>query len=106
MKAISQFVVKVADLLEAEGRAFGAVLRAEAHRAHNAATNMAMAATFLVIAAPLVIAGLGLIGAGLMWWLEPMWGRALAAAVTGCALLAFGAASIWCFGLAVRRTGS
>ena len=33
MKAISQFVVKVADLLEAEGRAFGAVLRAEAHRA-------------------------------------------------------------------------
>ncbi|MFN0010628.1 MAG: hypothetical protein ACKVS8_03185 [Phycisphaerales bacterium] len=103
MKAISQFVVQVFDLIEAEGGALLTVVRGEARRAHTAATNMAMGVAFLLISIPLAVAGLCLAAAGLMWWLETLVGRPLAAVLTGFVILGAGAACLYGFTLLTRR---
>ncbi len=104
MKAIAQLVVRVFDLLEAEGRALRAVVRVETRRMHTTATNMAMGATCLLIAVPLCIAGFGLLAAGLLWWLETQFSRPLAAGLTGLVTLGAGGGCILCFrALAARH---
>jgi hypothetical protein len=50
-----------------------------------------MAATYLVVAAPLMVAGVSLLAVGLYWWVEPMWGRAISAGVVGVVLIGAGA---------------
>lgn len=87
MKVISQFVVRAFDLIEAEGRCLRAAIRNEARRAQAVAASLAIALSFLVAAVPLLIAGVGLVAVGLMWWLETEVSRPLAALLTGAALL-------------------
>lgn len=90
MKAISQFVIHVVDLLEAEGSALRAAVRVEARRAQTSVTNMAAGAAFLLVSVPLLVGGFWLVAAGLMWWLETQVSRPLAACLTGLAVLAVG----------------
>ena len=96
MKEISQFVVRVFDLVEAEGRTLLAVGREEARQAQGAVKSLAMGATCLLISIPLFVAGFSLLAIGLMWWLETLVTRPLAAALTGLVVLAF--ASAWLVG--------
>ena len=103
MKAIAQLVVRLFDLLEAEGRSLRAVVRVETRRMHATATNMAIGAAFLLIAVPLCVAGFGLLAAGLLWWLETQFGRPLAAAVTGLVMLAAGGGCVLGFRLLASR---
>ena len=94
VKAISEFIVHVFDLIEAEGRGLLKVVRGEAHRARAIFANLATGVAVLLISIPLIVAGLGLAAAGLMWWLEGLVGRPLAAGLTGLAVLGVG---IGCF---------
>lgn len=95
MKAISQFVVSVFDLIEAEGRSFRAVARAEARSAYAALVEAAMALTFVLVSVPLFVAGACLLAAGLMWWLETQVSRPAAAAITGVVVLALAASCLF-----------
>ncbi len=83
MKAISHFVVRVFDLIEAEGRSLLTVARGEAQRAQATVASMAMAAAFLFVAVLLCVGGCWLLGSGLMWWLETQVSRPAAACLTG-----------------------
>lgn len=87
MKVVSQFVISIFDLIEAEGRALRTVARTEARQAHSALVNLAMGVTFLFVAVPLFVAGAWLLAAGLMWWLETQVSRPLAATITGLVVL-------------------
>lgn len=103
MKAISQFVVQVFDLMEAEGSALLTVVRGEARRVQTTATNMAMGVAFLLVSVPLFVAGFWMLAAGLMWWLETQVSRPLAAGLTGLAILAVGGGCLSCFKLLTAR---
>lgn len=92
MKGISHFVVRVFDLVEAEGRSLLTVARSEAQRARAGAASMALAAAFLFVAMLLFVGGCWLLGSGIMWWLETHVSRPAAACLTGLiALLVSGA---------------
>ena len=97
MTSISQFVVRVFDLVEAEGAALRAVLRGEGQRLQVVACSLAMGAAMLLIAVPIVISGIGLLAAALMWWLESLTSRPLAAAATGVVVLAVGVGFLMTF---------
>lgn len=101
MKEISQLVVRVFDLIEAEGRVLLAVGREEARQVHGAVNNIAVSLTCLMISIPLFVAGFSLLAIGLMWWLETQVTRPLAAVLTGFAVLAF--ASSWLLGFKLMR---
>jgi hypothetical protein len=87
MKVMSQFVISVFDLIEAEGRTLLAVARNEAGAVHGGVVKLAMAFAFLLAFVPLFIVGALLLAVGLMWGLETQMGRPLAAELTGCAVL-------------------
>jgi hypothetical protein len=103
VKAISQFVVHVFDLMEAEGRSLRTVFRAEARRAQATATGMAMGGAILLVSVPLFVGGVALLAAGLMWWLETEVSRPLAASVTGLAVIGAGVGCLSCFKLLAGR---
>ncbi|MBS0197654.1 MAG: hypothetical protein JSR77_12945 [Planctomycetes bacterium] len=103
MKVISQFVVHVCDLLEAEGRELRAVVRGESEQLRMGLARMAAAVTVLTASMILCLAGVGLLGIGLLLWLEPHVGRPLAAGLTGVALLALSAAGFTGFRVLSRR---
>jgi hypothetical protein len=97
LKAISQFVVHLFDLIEAEGFALRSAVRGEARRAREAATDILTGVAFLLVAVPLTLAGLALMAMGLLRWLELQVGPPLAAALTGLFVLTLAAACYWCF---------
>lgn len=103
MKAISQFVVHLCDLVEAEGRVLLTVGREEARRVKDAAADLALGAALLLVAVPLLVAGFSLLAAALMWWLESLVSRPLAACLTGLAVLSGGGAGILGFRLLTGR---
>jgi hypothetical protein len=94
VKALAHFVVRVFDLVEAEGATLRAVVRAEGQRFQAAASSAALAAAILLIAVALVLAGCGLLSAALLWWLETITTPPVAAAATGAVLLALGSGII------------
>lgn len=102
MKAIAQLVVGVANLVEAEGRSLLTIVRNEARSARASAANLAQGFALLLIAVPLLIAGVGLLGAGLMWWLETQVSRPLAACLTGLAVIGVGGVCFACFNFFAR----
>lgn len=106
MKAIAQLVVRLFDLVEAEGRSLRSVVRDEARVAHAAATNIALGLALLVMAIPLCIGGITLLAVSFMWWLETQVSPALAACLTGLVILAAGVLSLASFRLIARRTSS
>ncbi len=105
MKVISQFVVHVCDLLEAEGRELRAVVRGESEQFRMGLARLAAAVTVLTASMILCLAGVGLLGVGLLLWLESQVGRPLAAGLTGAILLVVGAAGLAGFRALSRRCG-
>jgi uncharacterized membrane protein YqjE len=97
MKALSQFVVHVFDLVEAEGRSFRSALRGETERARSSLASLALAVAFLIVSVPLLVTGIWVLAAGILLWLEPHLTRPPATVVTALLLLAAAAACLWCF---------
>jgi hypothetical protein len=91
VKAISQFIVHVFDLIEAEGGAFRAAVRDEGASAREGAMRVASSFAVLLISVPVFISGVWMMGAGLMWWLETQVSRPLSAFITGLTLIIAGA---------------
>ena len=102
MYGIAEFIVKVADLVEAEGRSARSVLRAEAREFRESAATFAMSLALVLAGAVLGLAGIG-------FWLaaiylavseaaSPAWG----ACVAGVVGVGTGAGCIWIF----RKTTS
>lgn len=90
MKALSDFVVRCFDLIEAEGSSLRTAVRTEARRAQNSAAGIVMASVVLVVALSLCGAGVWLMGSGLLWWLQTQMSRPLAASLTGMVALVIG----------------
>jgi uncharacterized RDD family membrane protein YckC len=103
MKAISEFVVHVFDLIEAEGSALRTVVQHEAQIAHGRIATLVLGVAVLAAAVPLVVSGLWLLGAALFWWLEHEVGSPLAAAITGLLVLGSGLALVAGFGRTVGK---
>jgi len=103
LKALSQFVVHLFDLIEAEGRSFLAISREEVRHARNAAADFAVGAVFLVVSVPLFLGGLTFLVAALFWWLETLFIRPLAACLTGLAVMTAASAALYAFRLMVGK---
>jgi hypothetical protein len=103
VKAIAQLVVHIVDLLEAEGRSLLQVVQREGRQVRHSMISLSIALSLLLIMIPLVVAGFGLVAAGLLWWLETMVQRPLAAALTGTVLLGAGGACMASFVLMAKR---
>jgi hypothetical protein len=101
LQPISEFIVRVVELLEAEGRTLRSAVAGEAARAHSAVVNLATGMAFLLVALPMIVGGLSLLAVGLMWWLETQVSRPLAAVLTGLACLAVGGGCLWGFRMIV-----
>jgi hypothetical protein len=97
VKVISQFVVHIAELLEAEGATLLAIGRTEAQALHRAVAGLALGLAFLIVAAALALAGIGLLATGLILALDAQWGHPFAAAATGLILLILAGAALWSF---------
>lgn len=83
METLARFVVRIADLAEAEGRE----VRATVFR-------MLTAAAVFLVAAGVGICGSALLLLSVYWVFEPA-GRALAAFASGTVALALGGALVW-----------
>jgi hypothetical protein len=103
-QAVSEFIVRVVELIEAEGRTLRSAVAGEAGRAHSALVNFATGLAFLLVAVPMLVGGAGLLAVGLMWWLETQVSRPVAAAMTGLACLAVGTGCLWGFRVIVSPT--
>ncbi|GDX99245.1 hypothetical protein LBMAG48_16490 [Phycisphaerae bacterium] len=103
MKMLSQLVVHVFDLVEAEGHSLRSAVRAEATRAHTAISNLVLGVGVMLIAALLSVSGLWLLAASLMWWLEPQLGKPLAACICGVLVLLLAGGGLLIFKSIVNR---
>lgn len=90
MRVVSQFIVRVCELIEAEGAAFLSIARQEAGRARSVAVQLAVGLALLAVAIPVLITGLGLMTLGLYWLLEARLEQWLAACLTGASVLGVG----------------
>jgi len=97
LKALSQFVVHLFDLIEAEGRTFLAIGREEVRHARNAVADLAIGAVFLVVSIPLFLCGLTFLVVALFWWLETLVERPLAACITGFVVMTAASAALLVF---------
>jgi hypothetical protein len=97
MKAISQFVISIFELVEAEGRDLRAAARTEGRDLRLVLVNLALALGILLVTVSLFLAGAGLIIAGLLWWLETQVPRSLAAAITGLVAISLGVGCLLLF---------
>lgn len=103
MKMISQLVVHVFDLVEAEGHALRSAVREEASRAHGAIANLVLGVGVVFVAAVLSVAGLGMLAASVLWWLEPHVGKPLATFICGVLVLALAGGGVFMFKTIVNR---
>ena len=111
MRAISTFIVRVCDLLEAEGRSLRSAVREEARDAREhgkrlaagLGTGLVTGLAILLIGVPLVVGGTALMAAGLLSWLETQMTRSLALGTTGLAVLVLGGLCLGLLGLASGR---
>ncbi|HYE61940.1 MAG TPA: phage holin family protein [Phycisphaerales bacterium] len=97
MARISQYIVGVTDLLEAEGRSFREVARAEGRDLKQATTKVLLGFAVLLAAAPLAVVGLGLLLAALFWALREPLGQPAAAAITGVVTLCLCGGLLWLY---------
>lgn len=102
VKAMAEFIVKVADLVEAEGRCARSVIRAEARELRLATARFALAMGLAAAGGLLAIAAIGLWLAAVYLGVRDAAGPAWGAAAAGLVGAALGAACIW----AGRRTVS
>jgi hypothetical protein len=97
LKVISQFIVKVMNLLEAEGRTLLGAVQGEGRKLRGVVRDLLVGVAFLVVSIPLLTAGTLLVAAGAMWWLEAHVGRPAAAVISGLLLLAVGGVCVLVF---------
>lgn len=97
MKRVAELVVRVADLIEAEGRALLSVTRDEAARAQRSLARMFVGMVFLGTALPLFVLGMCLVAWGMMLSLQDSLGAPAAAMITGLFVLGGGGACVWIF---------
>ncbi len=97
MRAITELVVRVADLVEAEGRAARGALRAEAREFREQAGRFTIGLVFLSAAAGLVLIGACLCVGTVYAALEPAVGAAWALLGAGIAALLGAGGLIWLF---------
>jgi hypothetical protein len=96
-KRLTELIVRISDLLEAEGRLLRDAVRTEGQTLRKHVTNASLGAAVLLVAAPLGIAGLCLLLLALFLVLRDSVGTAGAAAITGVVTLAVTGVLIWLF---------
>lgn len=97
MARISQYIVGVTDLLEAEGRSLRDTVRDEGRDLKKVAVKLSMGLAVLLAAAPLAVIGVGLLLAALYWALREQVGQPAAAAITGAVTLAVCGGLLWLY---------
>jgi hypothetical protein len=97
VKAVSELIVRVTDLVEAEGRSIRQVIRSEGHELRERVSRFSLGLVFLVGAAVLVLMGTALCVATVYAALEPSVGVAGALLSAGVFALACGGVLIWVF---------
>ncbi len=97
MKAVSELIVRVTDLVEAEGRSIRAVIRSEGRELRERVSRFSLGLIFLAGAAVLVLMGAALCVATVYAALEPSFGVAGALLAAGVFALACGGVLIWVF---------
>ena len=102
LKAYTDFIVRLADLVEAEGRSLRGTVRAEARSLRMGAAKMGLGFGLVAAAAPLAILGLGLLLLAVYLWLAPEIGDAGAVLIPGGLPLAIAGGLIWASRKAVR----
>jgi hypothetical protein len=90
VKALSQFVISVFELVEAEGRDLRTSVRSEARDALAAIVSLALAIAVLILAVPLFAGGTWLMASGLLLWLETQVSRPTATFLAGLCVFAAG----------------
>ncbi len=103
MKRIAELVVRIADLVEAEGRTLRAATRDEAVRLRRAMAEVGTGLVFLMSATPLLVGGAGLLAAALVLALREPMGLPSAVGVAGCVLLAAGGGCLWVYQRQLNR---
>jgi hypothetical protein len=94
---ISQYIVGVTDLLEAEGRSLRDAVKAEGRDLKQTAAKLGLGFAVLLAMAPLAVAGLGLLLASLFWALRGPMGQSASAAITGVVTLGVCGGLLWLF---------
>lgn len=95
MKAITELIVRVADLVEAEGRSVRSALRADARALRESAGRFTLGAAMTVAAAVLLLIGACLCVATVYAALEPSVGVPMALLASGLFSMACGGLVIW-----------
>ncbi len=97
MKQFAELVVKVADLVEAEGRSLLQTVRGESRSAREYVATMGVALACLITGTCVLIGGCALIGVAAFLWIAQYWGSAAAAGVCGAGFLLLGGIGVWIF---------
>lgn len=97
MKRLSEFIVSVADLFEAEGRAALHILRAEGRWIRSYIARLGVGLACLAVSFVVVIVGVVLLGRGAFLWMEQSMGTPAASSITGLAFLIFGSLLVWIY---------
>jgi hypothetical protein len=103
MKAISDFVISVFELAEAEGRDLRTSVRVEAGAARAAVIRLSVALAVLVVGALLLGGGAWLMLSGLHLWLETQVSRPLAAVLAGLSVFGVGVGCLVLFRSMIKR---
>ncbi|HEX8877729.1 MAG TPA: phage holin family protein [Phycisphaerales bacterium] len=87
--------MRVADLLEAEGRSLSRAVRLEGAELKTHVARLGLGAGLLVMSALLVMVGVLGVLYGLFLWLQPLTGTPASAALTGVVAIIAGGVAIW-----------
>lgn len=104
MKAISDFVISVFELAEAEGRDLRTSVRVEARAARAAVISLSLALAVLGLAVLLLVGGSWLMVSGFHLWLETQVSRPLAAVLAGLSVFGFGVGGLVLFRSFIKRS--
>lgn len=106
MKAISEFIISVFNMAEAEGRDLRASIRGEASAFRAAVVSLALALAVLILAVLCLAGGAWLVVFGFHLWLESQVPRPLAAALAGLSVVIIGVGGlVLCRSMTSARTG-
>ena len=94
--------MKVADLVEAEGRTLLYTLQAEGRWMRGYLAGFGVALVCVVGSVVLLLGGIALVGIAGFLWLQQSLGTPAAACIVGLILLALGALSLWMFHFKTR----
>jgi hypothetical protein len=106
MKMLSDFVISVFELAEAEGRDLRTTVRTEAAALRAEILCLSLAIGVLAFAVLLFTGAAGLIVFGLLLWLESQVSRPLAAVLAGLGAFVLGIGCVVLFRLLTRKAKS